>query len=320
MKALWQELCARAAAQGFLSAWATDVRPFDAWHAACLAAGNGMTPGMAHDPAALMPEAARIVVLAMPYAWAGAPQAGQARISPFYPTSNRAHARIEAAAEPLRAAGYRALIRPALPAKAAAERAGAGVYGRNGLITGQTYGSAVAFQLVLTDAPLPFSEAPAQEALSACEGCAACVRACPVGALDGTGRVDTARCLRAHMLPTEPIPEPLRAAMGDRLLGCDDCQTACPHNAHRAAAAQEDAPPHVALAPLLAGERDALDVLGALVGDNYARKQRVQAQAALVAGNSGDPRWLPSLRGLTQSESPAAREHAAWAIACLSQR
>lgn len=65
---------------------------------------------------------------------------------------------------------------------------------------------------------------------TACEGCGACVRACPGGALDGCGGLDARRCLSYLTIEHRgelPATLDLRHR---RIYGCDVCQDVCPHN------------------------------------------------------------------------------------------
>ena len=66
--------------------------------------------------------------------------------------------------------------------------AGLGMRGMNGLFLHPEYGSYVFLAELLTD--LPCDELPKEECF--CEGCGACLRACPTKALEPSG-VDTAR-------------------------------------------------------------------------------------------------------------------------------
>ena len=65
---------------------------------------------------------------------------------------------------------------------------------------------------------------------TSCEGCMACVKACPGHALDGNGGLDARRCLSYLTIEHRgELPEGL-SLCGRRIYGCDICQDACPHN------------------------------------------------------------------------------------------
>jgi epoxyqueuosine reductase len=121
----------------------------------------------------------------------------------------------------------------------AAARAGLGVVGLNGLLITPAYGSFVFIGEVVTDAPyeevagVPCPDFPALPPL--CEGCGACLRACPAGCAGTDGRDGQAThggCLSALTQKkgalTEKEAETIRR--GRLVWGCDACQLACPHN------------------------------------------------------------------------------------------
>ena len=120
---------------------------------------------------------------------------------------------------------------PILEAEAAA-RAGLGVLGLNGLLITPDHGSFVFLGEIITDADYtavtgdPVPSFPVEPPL--CEGCGACLAACPTGCHDG----DRGGCLSALTQKKGDLhPEEISAVLrGGLVWGCDACQLACPHN------------------------------------------------------------------------------------------
>ena len=83
---------------------------------------------------------------------------------------------------------------------------------------------------VVTDAPLTEAAAPPTPVADGCGPCQRCLSACPTGALVGPGQLDARRCLAWLLQAPGVFPVEYREALGDRLYGCDDCQTVCPVN------------------------------------------------------------------------------------------
>lgn len=214
--------------------------------------------------------------------------------------------------------GIGTIPQPRLPSKTLAVLAGVGSYGRNSLVQCGEPGSFVTLHTILTDARVePDEPAP----LSECGDCDACMRACPVGALGPSGVLDMRRCIRAYMGSGRLVPPGLRRAYRTDILGCDACQRCCQRNA---SALRRQRPPSgddlalFSLAGLLADSPAALKTrlreIGGILGTNYARPNRVLADAAIAAGNTNDPALLEPLAHALEHPHPPVRAHSAWAI------
>lgn len=262
------------------------------------------------DPFALLEGAKSVLVAAMPFDWFGPWPEGAAEVSAYYVFSQKANEAVRRLGEALSGLGAQISDSQRLPLKLLGREAGFGVIGRNCLLRNDAWGSCFALRILVTD--IPPQPAPERMPAAECGDCSRCVSACPTGALRGNGRLNADRCIRAHMLGGDPVPEALRAAMGTRYVGCETCQRACPANALIRRAAPEAEP--FAIGPLLEGGKPRLEAVAALIGANTARKRRAQAQAALAAGNSGNAGYLPALHALAAHEQPAISEHAKWAI------
>lgn len=115
--------------------------------------------------------------------------------------------------------------------RAYAVRAGLGRIGKNTTLITERFGSWVVLGTLLTSAVLACDEPLDGDP---CRQCCACMESCPTGAIDRPRHLDSRQCL--SYLTIEPsaksqTPSPALHRRGDRLFGCDTCQSVCPHNA-----------------------------------------------------------------------------------------
>jgi epoxyqueuosine reductase len=131
-----------------------------------------------------------------------------------------------------------------------ASRSGLGWRGKHTLLLSREAGSTFFLGEIYVDVDLPLTAPETAH----CGQCRACMDLCPTGAIVGERLVDARRCISYLTIEhAGPIPEDLRALMGNRIYGCDDCQLACPWNkfAQRAVVADFDVRPALDQSSLL---------------------------------------------------------------------
>jgi epoxyqueuosine reductase len=203
----------------------------------------------------------------------------------------------------------------------AAARAGVGFYGKNTMLITRRHGSWVVLGTLVTTAAVEASPPLELD----CGSCTLCIDACPTGALDEPGLVDSTKCLSYWTLAPAPIPEDYRAELGAQVYGCDICQDVCPWNRGiEKRRADESVPlgaePHVRLTDWL--ESDDASLMQRYerlyVPKNDARYLRRNALVAL--GNTGTLADLSLAEPFLASDDELLREQAEWAVARVEER
>jgi epoxyqueuosine reductase len=205
-----------------------------------------------------------------------------------------------------------------------ASRSGIGWRGKHTLTLHRDAGSMFFLGEVYVDVALPLSQ-PVQPH---CGTCSACIDVCPTQAIVAPYRVDARRCISYLTIEhAGPIPEALRAPIGNRIYGCDDCQLICPWNkyAHKSTLPDfdtRDALTDVGLLALWAWTES--DFLRHTEGSAIRRigHDRWQRNLAVALGNAlrssipaeDDSAIRNALQTRRNDASDLVREHIDWAL------
>jgi epoxyqueuosine reductase len=275
-------------------------------------------PEVSCHPESLLPGARSVVSAALSY-YAPGPDAGpgEGRL-PRYTWSDR-YAELRSKLEQLgeRLGGeFRVLVDENQHVdREGAARAGVGFYGKNTLLITRRHGSWVVLGTVVTTAEIERS-APLD---LDCGSCTRCIDACPTGAIDDPGVLDSTKCLSYWSQAPGAMPAEYREEMGSYVYGCDICQDVCPWNRgtekRRAGTGlPEDAEPVVSLVDWLESADDDLRARYDRLYFPRNDPRYLRRNALIAAGNSGDIRLAPAVERWSESEDELLREHAEWAL------
>jgi epoxyqueuosine reductase len=206
--------------------------------------------------------------------------------------------------------------------KPLAQAAGIGWQGKHTNLVSRKHGSWLFLGVILTSLELE-PDAPADDGRY-CGSCTRCLSACPTQAFIAPHQIDARRCISYLTIEHDgPIPVEFRAAMGNRIYGCDDCLAVCPWNrfANAAAANRAFLPRAELAAPRLA---DLLALDDAAFREMFAGSpvkrigaKRMIRNCLIAAGNGGDPSLAPAIRPHLDDPDEVIAEAAQWALAQL---
>jgi epoxyqueuosine reductase len=202
--------------------------------------------------------------------------------------------------------------------KALARNAGLGWIGKHTNLIDRNAGSYFFLGEIYLDLELPADEPSSAH----CGTCAACMPACPTGAIVAPYRLDARRCISYLTIELAgSIPLEFRRAIGNRIYGCDDCQLVCPWNKFARPTAEKDFAVRHGL------DRAQLIELFAWSEADFRQRTRGSAigrigherwlrNIAVALGNAPtSPALLESLRSRARHPSALVREHVQWALA-----
>ncbi len=198
--------------------------------------------------------------------------------------------------------------------KPLAERAGLGWIGKHGNLVSRDFGSWLFLGVIAVAMDLACGAPHAER----CGTCRRCLDACPTGAFDGPRRIDARRCVSYLTIEhAGPIPRGLRAGIGNRIYGCDDCLAVCPWNRFAKVSAEIKfaARPDLAAPSLI--ELAALDdaaFRARFAGSPVKRIGRARfVRNVLVALGNGGPDGADAVRARLADADPLVRGAAVWA-------
>jgi epoxyqueuosine reductase len=202
-----------------------------------------------------------------------------------------------------------------------ATRAGIAWRGKHTLALSRDAGSMFFLGEIFVDLALPVDEPISAH----CGTCSACISVCPTQAIVAPYQLDARRCISYLTIEhAGPIAPEFRAAMGNRIYGCDDCQLVCPWNkyAQRSALPDFDVRPPLGQASLLQlWQWDEPLFLRHTEGSPIRRigYQRWRRNLAIALGNAwreaGDPEIAKQLQAARENADALVLEHIDWALA-----
>jgi len=207
--------------------------------------------------------------------------------------------------------------------KALAVKAGLGWQGKHSNILHREAGSWFFLGEIYTDMQLEV-DAPVE---NHCGRCRSCIDICPTAAIVEPYVVDARRCISYLTIEhRSEIPVEFRAAIGNRIYGCDDCQLVCPWNRFAQYTSEIDFAP-----------RHGLDRISLLDCYGWSEEQflrRMEGSAirrigyqcwlrniVIALGNAAyDPHIVAALRRDYSARSGFIQLHADWAIQQQNQK
>jgi len=207
-----------------------------------------------------------------------------------------------------------------------AKYAGIGWIGKNTCIINQQLGSWLFLGVILASLDFTKDELTADlPAPDRCGSCTRCIAACPTQAIVAPGELDARLCISYLTIEKRgEIPDHLRSGMGRHVFGCDICQDVCPWNRKAPVTSASEFEAREGLV------NPTLDWLAEMQQEEFravfrgspvrrAKLSGLRRNAVIAMGNSGDKKFVPTLKKLCEDPDLVVAEHARWAVARLSQ-
>ena len=215
--------------------------------------------------------------------------------------------------------GYRVFTDSApVMERALARKAGLGWVGKHTNLIDRHTGSWFFIGEIYTDLKLPVNSL---EPKNYCGSCTACIDICPTQAIVAPYIVDATRCISYQTIENKgAIPISLRADIGNRIFGCDDCQLVCPWNRYAKLATETAFKPREQLASIdlvslfnWSEEEFLANTEGSAI--RRINHQQWLRNIAVAIGNAEkSPRYVMALKQRLGDAKAPLKEHIEWAL------
>ena len=205
--------------------------------------------------------------------------------------------------------------------KPLAAAAGLGWQGKHTNLVSRDVGSWAFLGAIFTTLEMPVDETHGDK----CGSCRACLDVCPTAAFVAPYQLDARRCISYLTIEHKgPVPVEFRAALGNRIYGCDDCLAVCPWNkfareASQAAYHARDELRAPKLAELVALDDAAFRAMFSGSPIKRIGRDRFIRNVLYAIGNSRNEALRPAAEALLEDESDVVRDAAVWAVENLTQ-
>ncbi|WP_018664125.1 tRNA epoxyqueuosine(34) reductase QueG [Heyndrickxia acidiproducens] len=200
--------------------------------------------------------------------------------------------------------------------RAVAERAGIGWSGKNCAIITPEYGSYVYLGEMITNIPFE-PDTPMEDQ---CGSCRKCLDVCPTGALVAGGQINAKRCISFLTQTKGYLEDEFKVKIGNRVYGCDSCQTICPKNKGMDFHFHDEMEPEPEVAkpklePILSlSNREFKEIFGHVSG-SWRGKKPIQRNAIIALAHFKEESAVPVLiRILHEDPRPVIRGTVGWAL------
>ncbi len=200
--------------------------------------------------------------------------------------------------------------------KPLAQAAGLGWQGKHSNVVSRRLGSWFFLGAIFTTLDLPKDTAEPDH----CGNCSACLQACPTDAFIAPYKLDPRKCISYLTIEQKgPVDPALRAKMGNRIYGCDDCLAACPWNKFAQVSRDANYWARIELrCPKLEHlvRLDDADFREIFAGSPIKRIGRNSfiRNVLYAIGNSGDPSLAAAARPLASDPDDTVKDAANWAL------